>query len=150
MSIIDARQVEYEYNIDIDKYKKALYGIDLQVEKGEFVCILGHNGSGKSTFAKHINALLLPTEGTVWVDGIDTRNSERLWDIRSNAGMVFQNPDNQIVSSIVEEDVAFGPENLGLPREEIMERVKSSLKAMNMTGFEKRAPNMLSGDRNKE
>lgn len=145
MAIIDAQNVKYEYEVDIDKYKAALMGIDLQVGEGEFVCILGHNGSGKSTFAKHINALLTPSEGVVYVDGVDTKNSEKLWEIRSNAGMVFQNPDNQIVSSIVEEDVAFGPENLGMPREEIIRRVKESLEAMNMTGYERRSPSMLSG-----
>jgi energy-coupling factor transport system ATP-binding protein len=123
----------------------ALNGVDFTAQKGEFVCILGHNGSGKSTFAKHINALLIPQEGDVLVAGMNTRDEGLLWDIRRSAGMVFQNPDNQIVSSIVEEDVAFGPENLGVPQQEIVQRVHDALSSMEMLEFAKRSPHMLSG-----
>ncbi len=111
----------------------------------DFVAILGHNGSGKSTLAKHINAILYPTEGTIWVDGKDTAEDENLWDIRQEAGMVFQNPDNQIIGQVVEEDVGFGPENLGVPTKEIWERVEESLKAVGMYEFRKYSPNKLSG-----
>ena len=123
----------------------ALDGITLKVEKGEFVVVLGHNGSGKSTFAKHLNAILIPEEGSLLMKGIDTKNTDKLWDIRQIAGMVFQNPDNQIVATMVDEDVAFGPENLGLPPEEIRERVDQALKAVEMTPFKKYSPNHLSG-----
>ena len=125
--------------------KRAVDGVDLEVRSGEFVAILGHNGSGKSTLAKHINAILLPTEGTLWVDGMDTKDENRLWDIRQDAGMVFQNPDNQIIGTVVEEDVGFGPENLGVPTDEIWRRVEESLQAVGMLKYRKHSPNRLSG-----
>ena len=120
-------------------------GVSFEVQKGDFVAILGHNGSGKSTLAKHINALLTPSEGTLWVNGMDTSDEDRLWDVRQSAGMVFQNPDNQIIGSIVEEDVGFGPENMGVPTEEIWQRVEESLKAVNMLKYRHHSPNRLSG-----
>lgn len=123
----------------------ALNGIDLEIKKGEFVAIVGRNGSGKSTLATHLNALLVPTEGKVLVDGMDTADEDKIWDIRKKVGMVFQNPDNQIVSSVIEDDVAFGPENLGVPSAEIRERVDSSLKAVGMYDYRKKAPHLLSG-----
>lgn len=144
MEIITAQNVKFTYMQEND-IRFALNGVDFAAQKGEFVCILGHNGSGKSTFAKHINALLIPQEGDVVVAGMNTRDENLLWDIRRSAGMVFQNPDNQIVSSIVEEDVAFGPENLGVPQKEIVERVHDALSAMEMLEFAKRSPHMLSG-----
>ena len=119
--------------------------MSLDIQAGDFIAILGHNGSGKSTLAKHINAILYPTEGTVWVDGMDTSKEEHLWEIRQEAGMVFQNPDNQIIGQVVEEDVGFGPENLGVPTKEIWERVEESLKAVGMYEFRKYSPNKLSG-----
>ena len=124
---------------------RAIDGIDLHIEPGQFIAILGHNGSGKSTLAKHLNALLFPTEGTVWVDGYDTKDEKNLWEIRREAGMVFQNPDNQIIGQVVEEDVGFGPENMGVPTEEIWERVEESLKAVGMYEYRKKSPNRLSG-----
>ncbi len=124
---------------------RAVDGVSFEVEKGDFVAILGHNGSGKSTLAKHINALLTPSEGTLWVNGMDTSDEERLWDVRQSAGMVFQNPDNQIIGTIVEEDVGFGPENMGVPTKEIWERVEESLKAVNMLKYRHHSPNRLSG-----
>lgn len=127
----------------IEKY--AVKGVDLEVEKGEFLVILGHNGSGKSTIAKHINALLIPTEGTVYVDSLDTSDPNNIWEIRSKAGMVFQNPDNQLVATIVEEDVAFGPENLGVEPLEIRRRVDESLEKVGMTKYKRHAPHLLSG-----
>ena len=123
----------------------ALDGVDVQIEKGSFVAVLGHNGSGKSTFAKHLNALVTPSEGTIFVDGMDTKNDELVWKIRQNTGMVFQNPDNQLVATIVEEDVAFGPENLGIEPSEIRKRVDESLKMVGMDGFQKDTPSKLSG-----
>ena len=144
MEIITAQNVKFSYAQE-NEVRFALNGVDFHVAKGEFVCILGHNGSGKSTFAKHINALLIPGEGNVVVAGMNTREEDLLWEIRRCAGMVFQNPDNQIVSSIVEEDVAFGPENLGVPQPEIVERVHNALAAMDMLEFAKRSPHMLSG-----
>ena len=119
--------------------------VDLDVQQGDFVAVLGHNGSGKSTLAKHINAILYPTEGTVWVDGMDTKDEKDLWNIRQEAGMVFQNPDNQIIGQVVEEDVGFGPENMGIPTEEIWARVEESLKAVGMYKYRKFSPNKLSG-----
>ncbi len=145
MAIIQAENIKYAYLLEDEDVKFALQGVTLRVEQGEFVAILGHNGSGKSTFAKHINVLLKPQEGKLIVLGMDTADEEKIWEIRSNAGMVFQNPDNQIVSTIVEEDVAFGPENLGVPQEEILPRVNEALKTVHMEGFNKRAPHMLSG-----
>ena len=124
---------------------RAVDGVSFEVQKGDFVAILGHNGSGKSTLAKHINALLTPSEGTLWVNGMDTSDEDRLWDVRQSAGMVFQNPDNQIIGSIVEEDVGFGPENMGVPTEEIWQRVEESLKAVNMLKYRHHSPNRLSG-----
>ena len=124
---------------------RAVDDVSIDVKPGEFVAILGHNGSGKSTLAKHINALLYPTEGAVWVDGMDTDDDSRLWDIRQEAGMIFQNPDNQIIGQVVEEDVGFGPENMGVPTKEIWERVEESLKAVGMWEFRKKSPNRLSG-----
>ena len=144
MEIITAQNVKFAYMQEND-IRFALNGVDFTARKGEFVCILGHNGSGKSTFAKHINALLIPQEGDVTVAGMNTRDENLLWDIRRSAGMVFQNPDNQIVSSVVEEDVAFGPENLGVPQKEIIQRVHDALSAMEMLEFAKRSPHMLSG-----
>ena len=123
----------------------AIKGVDLEVEKGQFIAVLGHNGSGKSSLAKHINALLMPTKGTVWVDGMETSEEEHLWNIRQTAGMVFQNPDNQIVATMVEEDVAFGPENLCVPTDEIWKRVETSLGAVEMTKYRHKSPLKLSG-----
>lgn len=130
---------------NVEGIKTAVDGVDLEVNKGEFISILGHNGSGKSTLAKHFNALLFPTEGTVWVDGLNTLDSQNIWDVRQGAGMVFQNPDNQIIGQVVEEDVGFGPENMGIPTEEIWERVEESLKAVGMYEYRKNSPNHLSG-----
>lgn len=125
--------------------KYAVKDVNLEVKKGEFLVVLGHNGSGKSTIAKHMNALVIPTEGTVLVDGIDTKDPERIWDVRAKAGMVFQNPDNQIVATIVEEDVAFGPENLGIEPQEIRRRVDESLEKVGMSEYKRHAPHLLSG-----
>ncbi len=124
---------------------RAIDGVSLECEAGQFIAILGHNGSGKSTLAKHLNALLFPSEGEVWVDGLSTTDEKNLWEIRHRAGMVFQNPDNQIIAQLVEEDVGFGPENMGVPTEEIWERVERSLKAVGMYEFRKKSPNRLSG-----
>ena len=150
MGIIKTDKLVYEYirrdeEGNAEGVTRAVDGVDLDIKQGEFVAILGHNGSGKSTFAKHINAILYPTEGTVLVDGKDTRREEYLWDIRQEAGMVFQNPDNQIIGQVVEEDVGFGPENMGVPTKEIWERVEESLKAVGMYEFRKHSPNKLSG-----
>ena len=124
---------------------RAIDGVDLDVRPGQFIAVLGHNGSGKSTLAKHLNALLFPTEGTVWVDGMDTKDEKNLWEVRREAGMVFQNPDNQIIAQVVEEDVGFGPENIGISTEEIWQRVEESLKAVGMWAHRKKSPNRLSG-----
>lgn len=124
---------------------RAIDEVSLDIEPGQFIAILGHNGSGKSTLAKHMNALLVPSDGTMWVDGMDTKEDERLWDVRQSAGMVFQNPDNQIIGTVVEEDVGFGPENLGVPTEEIWQRVEDSLKAVGMIEYRHHSPNKLSG-----
>jgi len=124
---------------------KALKGVNLSIEPGQFVVVLGHNGSGKSTLAKHLNGLLLPTSGKVYIDGLDTEDEELIWEIRQKAGMVFQNPDNQLVATVVEEDIAFGPENLGLPPETIRSRVDEALKAVGMEEFRYFAPHLLSG-----
>lgn len=150
MGIIEAKRLVHEY-IRRDEegnevaVNRAIDQVDLQVNKGEFVAILGHNGSGKSTLAKHINAILIPTEGTLWVKGYDTSLEDNLWDIRQSAGMVFQNPDNQIISTIVEEDVGFGPENIGIPTQDIWKRVEESLRAVGMYEYRKHSPNKLSG-----
>ena len=124
---------------------RAINDISLDVEPGQFIAILGHNGSGKSTLAKHLTALLFPTEGAVWVNGLDTKEQSLLWEIRQTAGMVFQNPDNQIIGQVVEEDVGFGPENMGVPTEKIWERVEESLKTVGMYEYRKKSPNRLSG-----
>ncbi len=150
MGIIRAKDVVYEYirrdeEGNVEGITRAVDQVSLDVKQGDFIAILGHNGSGKSTLAKHINAILNPTEGTVWVDGMDTLDDTKTWDIRQRAGMVFQNPDNQIIGQVVEEDVGFGPENMGIPTKEIWERVEESLKAVGMYEFRKHSPNKLSG-----
>ena len=124
---------------------RAIDGVDIDIPQGSFVAILGHNGSGKSTLAKHMNAILVPTEGTMWVDGKDTKDPNELWNVRQSAGMVFQNPDNQIIGTVVEEDVGFGPENMGVPTDEIWKRVEDSLRAVGMLARRKDSPNKLSG-----
>ena len=144
MPIIEISGLRFAYGEEAEAVP-ALRDIDLNIEAGEFVAVLGHNGSGKSTLAKHLNAILLPTGGTVYVDGIDTREEARVFDVRAAAGMVFQNPDNQIVATQVEEDVAFACENLGLPQEEIRRRVDKALAAVGMTAFAAHAPHLLSG-----
>ena len=126
---------EYDENDQLVKSLRALDGVTLDIEEGSFVAILGHNGSGKSTFAKHVNALLMPTEGTVLFSGRDTQEIENLWELRKDAGMIFQNPDNQIISNVVEEDVAFGPENLGIPSDEIIQRVAFALERVGMEAY---------------
>lgn len=150
MGIIKTDKLTFEYirrdeEGNVEGINRAVDEVDLDVRQGEFIAILGHNGSGKSTLAKHINAILYPTEGTVWVDGMDTQDETHLWDVRREAGMVFQNPDNQIIGQVVEEDVGFGPENMGVPTEEIWERVEESLKAVGMYEYRKHSPNKLSG-----
>lgn len=145
MSFIEIKNLTHAYHAGQDNAHVALSHVSMSVEKGEFVVILGGNGCGKSTLAKHINALLLPMEGSCIVDGMDTRDMSKLWDIRQKVGMVFQNPDNQIIASVVEEDVAFGPENLGVPREEIIQRVDAALKAVDMEEYRTFAPHLLSG-----
>ena len=143
---IISENLKYTYPPDSEgNIKLAIDGVNITINKGEFVVVLGHNGSGKSTFAKHINALLIPTEGKISVSGYDTSNEENVWNVRSKAGMVFQNPDNQIVATIVEEDVAFGPENLGVETNEIRRRVDESLKRVNMYDYKKHGPHLLSG-----
>ena len=148
--MIHAEQLIYEYDKRDDEgnvigFERAIDGIDIDIPQGSFVAILGHNGSGKSTLAKHMNAILVPTGGTMWVDGRDTKDPAQLWDVRQTAGMVFQNPDNQIIGTVVEEDVGFGPENLGVPTDEIWQRVEESLKAVGMLERRKDSPNKLSG-----
>jgi energy-coupling factor transport system ATP-binding protein len=150
MGIIKADKLVHEYirrdeEGNVESISTALDHVDLDVEQGQFIAILGHNGSGKSTLAKHINALLTPTEGTVWVDGMDVSREENIFPARKTAGMVFQNPDNQIIASVVEEDVGFGPENIGVPTEEIWQRVEESLEAVKMTKYRHHSPNKLSG-----
>lgn len=146
MNIISAKDVSFSYKVD-EKNEKiyALNKVNIDIKQGQFVTIIGHNGSGKSTLAKHFNGLIIPDEGVVIVDGIETKNDEMIWNVRQTAGMVFQNPDNQLVATVVEEDVAFGPENLGIPSKEIRKRVDESLKAVGMSEFAKRAPHLLSG-----
>jgi len=144
--IIRTENLKFSYkNQEDGKEYEVLKGIDMEVRKGEFLCVLGHNGSGKSTLAKHFNSILVPTEGKVFVGDMDTSDEDKLFDIRQRVGMVFQNPDNQIVATIVEEDVAFAPENLGLPREEIISRVDFALKTVNMEAYRNHAPHKLSG-----
>lgn len=150
MGIVKTDKLVFEYirrdeEGNVEGITRAVDEVSLDVKQGDFVAILGHNGSGKSTLAKHINAILYPTEGTVFVDGKNTSDEGNLWDIRQEAGMVFQNPDNQIIGQVVEEDVGFGPENLGVPTKEIWERVEESLKAVGMYEFRKYSPNKLSG-----
>lgn len=150
MGIIEARKLTHDYQkIGEDGKVEATYravdDVDLDVAPGQFIAILGHNGSGKSTLAKHLNAILVPTEGTVLVDGMDTKDAEKLSAIRQCAGMVFQNPDNQIIGTVVDEDVAFGPENMGVPAQEIESRVENSLKAVGMWEYKSHSPNRLSG-----
>lgn len=150
MNIIRAANLVFDYikrdeEDNIEEVNRAIDHLDVEIEKGSFVAVLGHNGSGKSTFAKHVNGILLPTEGTVWVSDMDTADDSLLWDVRKTAGMVFQNPDNQIIGNVVEEDVGFGPENIGIPTEEIWERVDDSLRAVGMTAYRKKSPNRLSG-----
>ena len=150
MKMVRSEDLVYEYvkrdeEGNVTGTHRAIDHVDIDAEEGQFIAVLGHNGSGKSTFAKHLNVLLSPTEGAVWVDGKDTRQMEELWNIRQSAGMVFQNPDNQIIGTIVEEDVGFGPENLGVPTKEIWNRVKESLKAVGMYEHRKESPNKLSG-----
>ncbi|MCD8037344.1 MAG: energy-coupling factor transporter ATPase [Clostridiales bacterium] len=152
MKMVDAKNVSYEYTKIVEvqgenteRKLMALEDINVEIEKGEFVAVLGHNGSGKSTFAKHLNALVTPSEGTVWIDGMDTKNDELVWNIRQSTGMVFQNPDNQLVATVVEEDIAFGPENLGVESSEIRRRVDEALKMVGMDGFQKDTPSKLSG-----
>ncbi|MEG0813216.1 MAG: energy-coupling factor transporter ATPase [Clostridium sp.] len=150
MNIVKAVDLVFDYirrdeEEKIEEVNRAIDHVNVEIESGSFVAILGHNGSGKSTFAKHINGILLPTDGTVWVSGMDTADEDHLWDVRKTAGMVFQNPDNQIIGNVVEEDVAFGPENIGVPTEEIWERVDKSLKAVGMSTYRKKSPNRLSG-----
>ena len=150
MGIIETKDLAYEYirrddDGNVDGITRAIDGVSLSIRKGDFVAILGGNGSGKSTLAKHINAILYPTEGTVLVDGKDTSEPDNTWNIRQEAGMIFQNPDNQIIGSVVEEDVGFGPENMGIPTSEIWERVNEALKTVGMYEYRKHSPNRLSG-----
>lgn len=150
MGIIKASKLGFDYfkyneEGEDPEVFRAIDQVDLEVEEGQFIAILGHNGSGKSTLAKHMNALLVPTEGTLWVDSINTSSEEELWNVRQRAGMVFQNPDNQIIGTVVEEDVGFGPENMGVPTEDIWKRVEKSLRDVGMLAFRDKSPNKLSG-----
>ena len=152
MKMVKTENVSYEYTKvvgikgeNVERKLMALQDINIDIEKGDFIAILGHNGSGKSTFAKHLNALVTPSEGTIWVDGMDTKDDSLVWTIRQNTGMVFQNPDNQLVATVVEEDIAFGPENLGVDPKEIRKRVDESLKQVGMDGFQTDTPSKLSG-----
>lgn len=150
MSIIKTKNLTFEYirrdeEGNVEGITTAVDDVSLRIKQGNFIAILGHNGSGKSTLAKHMNAILQPTEGMVWVDGMDTRQEEQVWEIRQRAGMVFQNPDNQIIGQVVEEDVGFGPENMGVPTQEIWQRVEESLRAVGMYQYRKHSPNKLSG-----
>lgn len=150
MGIIKAFKLGFDYlkydeNGNVEATQRAVNDVNLDIEAGDFVAVLGHNGSGKSTLAKQINALLIPSEGTMWVDDMDTAKEPELWKIRQKAGMVFQNPDNQIIGTVVEEDVGFGPENMGVPTDEIWKRVDDSLKKTGMTAYRYQSPNKLSG-----
>lgn len=150
MTMINTRKLIHDYiskddEGNVESVVRAIDGVDIEVNAGEFIAVLGHNGSGKSTLAKHINALLYPTEGEVWVDGMNTTDDSHLWNIRQEAGMIFQNPDNQIIGQVVEEDVGFGPENMGVPTAEIWERVEESLKTVGMWEYRKKSPDRLSG-----
>ena len=150
MGIIKAVKLAFDYlkydeDGNVQETQRAVDGVDIDIKVGQFVAILGHNGSGKSTFAKHINALLLSSDGTIWIDGINTSEEPELWKVRQKAGMVFQNPDNQIIGTVVEEDVGFGPENMGVPTEDIWKRVNESLEKTGMTAYRHHSPNKLSG-----
>lgn len=150
MEMIQTEKLVYEYEKrdeegNVIGTSRAIDEVDIEAKEGQFIAILGHNGSGKSTLAKHLNAILMPTEGSVWVDGKNTSNPDELWNVRQSAGMVFQNPDNQIIGTVVEEDVGFGPENLGVPTDEIWQRVEESLKAVGMIEYRHHSPNKLSG-----
>ena len=150
MEMIQTEKLVYEYEKrdeegNVIGTSRAIDGVDIEAKEGQFIAILGHNGSGKSTLAKHLNAILMPTEGSVWVDGKNTSNPDELWNVRQSTGMVFQNPDNQIIGTVVEEDVGFGPENLGVPTDEIWQRVEESLKAVGMIEYRHHSPNKLSG-----
>ena len=150
MEMIRTEKLVYEYEKrdeegNVIGTSRAIDEVDIEAKEGQFIAILGHNGSGKSTLAKHLNAILMPTEGSVWVDGKNTSNPDELWNVRQSAGMVFQNPDNQIIGTVVEEDVGFGPENLGVPTDEIWQRVEESLKAVGMIEYRHHSPNKLSG-----
>ena len=150
MGIIRASKLGFDYykyddDGNVEQASRAVDDVNLDIQAGQFIAVLGHNGSGKSTLAKHINALLVPTEGTLWMDQMDTAAADNLWKIRQEAGMVFQNPDNQIIGSVVEEDVGFGPENIGVPTDEIWRRVDASLKAVDMVAYRQHSPNKLSG-----
>lgn len=144
-NIIDIKDVVYKYRTDEDEYVLALKDINLSIKRGEYIAILGHNGSGKSTLAKLLNALIIPQSGDVLINGMNTKDESKLWDIRKTCGMVFQNPDNQLVATIVEEDVAFGPENLGIPMPELRERVDRALEIVEMQDYKKHSPSLLSG-----
>ena len=150
MEMIQTEKLVYEYEKrdeegNVIGTSRAIDEVDIEAKEGQFIAVLGHNGSGKSTLAKHLNAILVPTEGSVWVNGKNTSNPEELWDVRQSAGMVFQNPDNQIIGTVVEEDVGFGPENLGVPTDEIWQRVEESLKAVGIIEYRHHSPNKLSG-----
>ena len=150
MEMIQTEKLVYEYEKrdeegNVIGTSRAIDEVDIEAKEGQFIAVLGHNGSGKSTLAKHLNAILVPTEGSVWVDGKNTSNPDELWNVRQSAGMVFQNPDNQIIGTVVEEDVGFGPENLGVPTDEIWQRVEESLKAVGMIEYRHHSPNKLSG-----
>ncbi|MGO5051532.1 energy-coupling factor transporter ATPase [Lachnospiraceae bacterium LCP25S3_G4] len=150
MDMIQTEQLIFEYEKrneegNIVGKQRAIDNVDIGIEEGQFVAILGHNGSGKSTLAKHMNAILIPSEGTIWVDGKNTKDGNLLWEVRQSAGMVFQNPDNQIIGTVVEEDVGFGPENLGIPTDKIWKRVEESLASVGMLAYRHHSPNKLSG-----
>ena len=150
MEMIQTEKLVYEYEKrdeegNVIGTSRAIDEVDIEAKEGQFIAVLGHNGSGKSTLAKHLNAILVPTEGSVWVNGKITSNPVELWDVRQSAGLVFQNPDNQIIGTVVEEDVGFGPENLGVPTDEIWQRVEESLKAVGMIEYRHHSPNKLSG-----
>ena len=150
MGIIKTSKLIFDYirrdeEENIEEVNRAIDDVSIEIKEGEFVAVLGHNGSGKSTFAKQLDAILLPTDGTVWIQGLDTSKEENLWEVRKKTGMVFQNPDNQIIGNIVEEDVGFGPENMGIPTDELWKRVDESLEAVGMTAYRMKSPNKLSG-----
>lgn len=150
MGIIKTSKLIFDYirrdeEENIEEVNRAIDDVTIEIKEGDFVAVLGHNGSGKSTFAKQLDAILLPTDGTVWIQGLDTSKEENLWEVRKKTGMVFQNPDNQIIGNVVEEDVGFGPENMGIPTDEIWKRVDESLEAVGMTAYRMKSPNKLSG-----